>query len=338
MKKLLCAVLLLALLLPNAQGEILDTASDFDQEEMPQQIELIYKTKGIYQIAGMNRLVELGPDMVIQATQSRVEQWNAALDAMSPRLPVYLYLAEDARTKYPALTFPEDSILYTYLKENLHADACDHLKYTTLEQYCSYFYSTDQHWNFRGSYQAYTDIVRMILGENEPLLTPTGIQVLPALYNGSRAKHIKESLSEQRFAFYLFDSFPVYKSIINGKTMRYGNRAKYEKGVFSTKVYANHYGAYYGGDYGLIVFERKDYKASDKENLLLIGDSFSNAVKPMLTQHFKRVVSVDLRHYQYETKKSFSLSRVIKEYEIDRVLFLGSYTLYAWSNFKGIKP
>ena len=49
-------------------------------------------------------------------------------------------------------------------------DAYDHLKYRTFEQFCDYFYSTDHHWNHRGSYQGYVDIVHMLLGEEEEIL------------------------------------------------------------------------------------------------------------------------------------------------------------------------
>ena len=92
-----------------------------------------------------------------------VDGFNAAIDALpEDKPPIYLYLAESSRSHPIAPEFDEESPGYLYLKENLHADVFDHLKYSTYEQFCDYFYTTDHHWNYKGSYQAYKDIVRML--------------------------------------------------------------------------------------------------------------------------------------------------------------------------------
>ena len=340
--KRLIAVLVLFIFLQQtalaAQKAVIEPVdSDFDKELIPKKIELIdRKLSGVYQVKGMNRLLRKQRKIIPAKVKTRIRQWNDALDAAGLKVPVYMYFVDQYFTQPQELSFSEESKIDSYLRKNLHLDGFDHLKFSTFAQFCSYFYATDHHWNFRGSYQGYVDIVRMLLGEKEKVLRPTGIQVLPVIFNGSMASKIHDPLSTEKFAFYLFDDYPQYTTIINGKRKRYNSMDKYIAGSYSKLKYANHYTAFYGSNYGLIEFDSKE--KSVKKNLLIIGDSYSNPVQTMLTKHYKTVIFVDLRHYHKVTKRSFSLQDAVKKYNIDQVLFLGSYQLLTDSEFRDLKP
>ena len=125
------------------------------KEAIPNSLKLQSLSKTIYRIRNMNRLVNNSRNYSNKRMAERIQNFNRALDSIPDDIPVYLYFVENSRTHPIAASFAKDSDAYRYLKNNFHADYFDHLKYTTFKAFCSYFYTTDHHWNFRGSYQGY---------------------------------------------------------------------------------------------------------------------------------------------------------------------------------------
>ena len=154
--------------------------------------ELVMKPlgQGIMLIEGENRMVEdAGTVCSPEKMKKMVNGLNAVFDSLGEeKPPIYLYLVESSRSHQIDMEFDEDSPAYIYLKENLHADVFDHLKYSTYEQFCDYFYTTDHHWNYKGSYQGYQDIVRMLLGQEEEILVPADVFVCKQIFNGLHSK------------------------------------------------------------------------------------------------------------------------------------------------------
>ena len=62
--------------------------------------------------------------------------------------------------------------------------------------------------------------------------------------------------------------------------------------------------------------------------LLIIGNSLTNAVKPLLTAHFGKIIYVDLRSYKSMTKKAFSLSKAVEDYAPTQILLFGDAYLF----------
>ena len=280
---------------------------------------------GLYFIQADSRYANncnvFGPDRM----KKGVKKINRALDALPSSVPVSLYLAENSRSHPIQPTFSENSKAYNYLKKNLHIRRADHLKYSTYRQFCEYFYATDHHWNHRGSYQGYKDVVRLLLGEEEPLLTPAEEVTLPVPFNGSFAMQEKNPVSREAFAFYRFDGLPAYETRVNDQKRPYGNMASYLKGTYGTDVYENHFAKLYGGDVAKVVLEKGK---EGGQTLLLIGNSYSSPIKHLLTYHFNRVVCIDLRFYQQTYGESFSLGKAVKEYGVDQVLLLGDVKMF----------
>ncbi|MCR4621040.1 MAG: hypothetical protein K5663_03050 [Clostridiales bacterium] len=300
----------------------------YPEEKIPARPILVPFAEGIYRVDRMDRLVNdctnYKPELMSEAIQSL----NVMLDSMDPHIPVYCYMVENSRTHPMSSSFPEDSLTYLYLKENLHADVFDHLKYTSFKQFCEYFYTTDHHWNCRGSYQGYLDVVRMLKGESERVLVPEEYVTLPVLYDGTYSRQAQTVFSKEYFSLYRYDHYPEYTAYVNDKRRAYDHIQNYLNGKISENPLYNHYALCYGGDYGLVVFENN--KPSGKGTLLLFGDSQSNAVKTMLIEHFDKIIYVDLRHYSTTrgVEKPFSLKEFTSQYQIDQILFLSEVSLY----------
>ena len=262
---------------------------------------------------------------------ANIAMFNKALDSLkktNPDVRIYAYLAESTYSLVFADVMDPDSTMYKTLKAELHADAFSHLQITGAEQCLSYYYTTDHHWNYRGSYQAYQDIVQLIVPRDyENRYVPTGTKTFDCVFNGSFAKGLKEAVSNEKFTVYIFDDFPCYTSYINGRKKEYTRYKNYMRGKYTKRTFDNHYGLFYGGDYAQVEFRNPD--ASTKRHLLIIGNSFSNAVKPLLARHFEDIVYIDLRHYEKTMRKTFSLSSCVSQYGITDVLFLSDIKLYA---------
>lgn len=293
----------------------------------PPLVKTLQKGTNICLIEGENRLISKENNQPVPMMRSFAGWFNEAIDALGEdRPPFYLYLVESSRSHDIDWDFDVDSPAYRYLSSTLHVNKSDHLKYSTYEEFCNYFYSTDHHWNYKGSYQGYVDIVRMMLGEEEEVLVPVETVEIPVIYNGSYANTLKLAISQEKFAFYRFDPFPKYTAYQYGKKRPYDHiQDIYLKGKYKKGKYANHYAQCYGGDAGLMVFESDRHP---ERTLLLIGNSLSNAVKFLLPYHFGRVVYVDLRNYKSQTKKDFSMSAVIQQYGVNQVLLLGDAYLF----------
>lgn len=320
MKRLLCALLALLIALPVFPG--LAT---------PDQEGTVYKTvsrkQKLYSLADTDYLVEdyriyFLPDKAITQAQS----FNKVLSAF-PKVETYVYLSTSSRS----VDFDDLSAtppLYSLIQEYYPNSKTDLLPLHSIEEYSSYYYKTDHHWNYRGSYKGYQQIIRMMLGEEEALLEPVETVEFPVHFNGSLNSLLKRNTSDENFTVYRFD-YPEMTVRINGKKKTaYGKQAAYFSGKYSTRnLMANHYGEFYGGDQGLVQFTTGD---ESKENILVFAGSFSNAVNMLIASHFNNTYFVDMRHYKEDMGEKFNLTRSIKEWGISKVLLLGDGYFFKW--------
>ena len=187
----------------------------------------------------------------------------------------------------------------------------------SFDRYVQYFYQTDHHWNYLGSYQAYTELVSL-LGLGEPLV-PTGVQEDIGRMCGSRAKTIgAQGILSESFSAFTFD-LPLMTITQGGAPVAYGNEEAFLRGEGALELT---YGNFYGGDPGEIVFDTRD---PGRENILILGDSYDNAILKLLASHFGKTYSVDLRNYQAETGETFRLTDYLAARDIHKVLLIGSY-------------
>lgn len=186
------------------------------------------------------------------------------------------------------------------------------LKIDSFEDYHSKFLKTDHHWNYLGAYQAYTDICSM-LGV-EPL-EPKGEHTVYGNYLGTRAAGI-EGLSPEDFTINVFD-FPEMQISYTGYELNneYGQQSLF----LDDALNGISYGAVFGGDYGELIFDT----GCNGENILVLGDSYDNALIKALASCFNTTYSVDLRAFEADTGYSFDIKQYIDQNNIDKVLIIG---------------
>ncbi len=125
----------------------------------------------------------------------------------------------------------------------------------------------------------------------------------------------------------LLSGLPPYKVYAGGQEITYGKRDDYFSGSYPTGTYVNQYAEYFGGDEPFIEFISEN--GSDR-NLLIISNSYDNALLPLIAAHYHHTYSVDAQFIP-----NFSLSAFTSQYPVDdyilvgdaRVLFLGEWVL-----------
>lgn len=204
-------------------------------------------------------------------------------------------------------------ILSENLDGNYHFAALD---MNSWEKYKEYFYRTDHHWNYVGSYHGFLDIMKMF-GVNNPSV-PTGTFTSEEFFFGSGSRMTRNYDPLEKFTIYLFD-LPEHDTTINGKKKNYNHISEFINHKYNYDRDWNFYAEVYGADYGEIVF---DFHQSDKPNLLIVSNSFSNAVNELVAQYFNKTYVVDLRYYSKHTGMVFKYSEYIKKNHIDKTLII----------------
>ena len=252
----------------------------------------------------------------------------AALEGF-PQIRTYVYLANSSRTVDVVRNVSEVPPVYEAIRESFSKSETDYLRFDSQEHYAELFYTTDHHWNYRGSYTGYCQMIRMMLGEEEPLLEPAETVTFPVKFNGSMNQPSKRKDSQEDFTVYRFD-YPAMTVEVNGyRKASYGNQEAYFEGRYSKMPLANHYANFYGGDSGQLHLETE---RTDRENLLVLSNSFSNAVAMLLASHFHNTWIIDPRYYENNLGKAFSLIEAVKKWDIDRILILGDGAYFVQNN------
>ena len=90
------------------------------------------------------------------------------------------------------------------------------------------------------------------------------------------------------------------------------------------------YASIYGQDSGEIIF---DTGKTDKKNILIIGESYDNAILKLIASHYNKTISIDLRSYDYMMNQTFDFSSYLTKYDIDTVLLIGNVDYFLNTKF-----
>ena len=182
------------------------------------------------------------------------------------------------------------------------------------------FYQTDHHWCNVGSYRGYREIAAM-LGCTD-LLEPLETVRVSDRFSGSKALAIGaqeqffEPIDAYRFAF------PNMSLTIAGEPADdYGR----QDDALSGRLESVSYGGIYGWDNGEVIL---DTGTTGRGNLLMIGDSYDNAILKLIASHFDRVYSVDIRSYETDMGQPFRMAEYLRAHEITKVLLVGNTTFF----------
>jgi len=209
---------------------------------------------------------------------------------------------------------------FEYIKTQFRMTGYAQLDFDSWDTYKTLFYQTDHHWNHRGSYLGYQRIIRMLLGEDEPLLTPDAEHVWPTVYEGSLARDNLLRAATEPFTTYEFTLVPMQVFVDDVET-EYGWRSWYvSDDDFPHKTYSNHYGMYYGDDHAKVVY---DTNRPDKPSVLILATSWSNAVNDLIANHFNQTHVLDFRHYYKTYGEYINAEQYMKDHNIDMMLIMG---------------
>lgn len=253
--------------------------------------------------------------------EARAENLNAVF-AAHPDVSFYTYYIEkDTDIDFETgERLRADDLLFSLLE--LPRTHTGRFEVADFSDFSSYFYKTDHHWSYTGSYRAYCELLPLLGVEDAPL-APLETRTVGE-FSGSKAAQTGTEGFSEPFEAYRF-AFPPMQITRNGAPAEdYGAQdADFTGAVLS-------YGAFYGGDDGEVCF---DTHRADRENLLVLGESYDNALDKLLASHFGRTYVVDLRYYESSLGKPFSLAAYLREHNIDRVLLIGNIDFFVSPDF-----
>ena len=235
----------------------------------------------------------------------------------------YVYFIENSRTVDFEQSADED-IYYNQILDMIKPDGAACFEVEDYEAYSDLFYQTDHHWNYKGSYQGYQEIYRLLHGTEEGVIPPAETIETGAVFQGSYARQTHVLCADELFTFQTFD-LPKYTTEINGRRRSYGNLKMYLSGKYSPEPLANHYANCFGGDFGEIVY---DFGTTGKGNLLLVASSYSNPINALIAAGFDRTYVMDLRYYEPWGNHTFDLNAYCRENGIETVLLLGDVEMF----------
>ncbi len=156
------------------------------------------------------------------------------------------------------------------------------------------YLKTDHHFSFKVSYRTYVEIINRLKNDLDlNIRNPLSLEELDIL---TLDKPILGSRNRQLYFLQLTDE---KVSIAYPKTPI--DYEKYTDGVLDPRLYYINdnenpsYNIYMGGDHKEIII---DTNRDELPNLLIFGDSFTNALEPLLYYHFNQTRILDLRHYK----------------------------------------
>ena len=250
------------------------------------------------------------------------ESFTKNIDNLSLKtgdISLYYYFINDSNN----FDFRTSKKIYNF-KKYFKDENWDEFTFKDYKEFKKYFYKTDHHWNYFGSYKGYEDIINLLFDE-EKVKNPVKTVNYKMNFYGTLAREGRIFDFREPFKVYKFN-FDRHDEYINGFLSSYDNSSRYDNKIVSHKDTASHYADYYGVDYGEIVFDY--YNQSDKENLLIISNSFSNPINGLIASHFHKTYVIDLRHYKDDLHVVFDYKKYLEENEIDKVLVIGNINFF----------
>lgn len=192
--------------------------------------------------------------------------------------------------------------------------------YDDLGHPADFYSAVDHHYNYYGAYAAYRSILDTLAadGWDLPVLTEEDFtfRELPNPYIGSRNRKLYNLWSNQDRAVIAEVKDPVAYT-------RYDNGEPSDKPLYvlpAAEDLPTTYNLYMGGDFGETILETNRPELPD---VLVFGDSFTNALETLLYNSFDEMRSLDLRHYTDKTLRDY-----ITDYQPDIVICVMNDTFY----------
>lgn len=284
-------------------------------------------TEGYYAYAGdAHRIVERPDEARLDA--GRLE----TLVSQTGRIrgvKKYLYFIENSRSvdfdrmedrdRY----YQQTAAAFDALPAESALDGAAAFRFESYEDYCRLFYQTDHHWNHRGSWRGYQEILEL-MGLSQGTEQAPEELTLPVVFNGSYARQTRMLCADEPFSVYAV-SLPKHTETMNGKRGTYGHLASYIRGKVPEDNLRNHYAYCYGGDYGEIVY---DFGDEGRGSLLMLVDSYSNPINGLIASHFDTTYVIDPRYYESWAGVPFDPESYLADHPADALLMMGDILFF----------
>ncbi len=183
----------------------------------------------------------------------------------------------------------------------------------TAQESESLYYNTDHHWKGTTAYLAYTALCEQ-LGMQPVAEDQLTLREVNDFYGSYFSKCKKAGIQPDTLTFYDLP-FQVAATVDGTQKSGWYDPAQLEK--------RDKYGAFLYGNGGLTILSRLDRQTKEADHetsrLLLIKDSFSNALAPLFMNNFDEVYIVDLRSYP------MGLTKLCEETDFDEIVVLYNF-------------
>lgn len=256
--------------------------------------------------------------------KSQIDFFNGLSDK---GIDTYIYLP----TRYEFTNLKKDNLhhyieqMEQSLNDDIHVAS---MNVTSMEEYKKWFYKTDHHWTIDGALEGYHSIMNM-LG-----LKPKEFQTkyyTERKYYGSIARSVMGDAAYDYLGD--VDADLDYTVTVNGKEAP----ANFKPRKMDLKDYkfTEYYVQYYNGHFGEVVY---DYHQEEKENLLIIGDSYVWPIDHLIASSFNKTYVIHLKYDAYKDG-TLDLKQYMEEHNISKVLFVheAETTLFDQYNYGFVK-
>lgn len=221
----------------------------------------------------------------------------------------YRLLSDSEKSTIDSIYSSLENVKCVNVYDKLKANASDYI-----------YFRTDHHWTQRGAYLGYKSIMEASGDTAVPLNSLTHKKLsgfLGYLYNQANVPEYSEYADDIEY----FEGDENYTFLAKGPDEN-GNTAQYNPKIYCppTDGSAPLYSTFMGGDHA---FAEIDTKVKGGKTALVIKDSYANAVLPLLTNNYSKIIVIDPRSYSDAMVASMGgISKLIADYEVDDFIII----------------
>lgn len=182
-----------------------------------------------------------------------------------------------------------------------------------------YFY-TDHHWKPKAAFYAYQEVINEMSKKIPEIGAPSSKsdykwKEYEKPFYGSEARKVTKVNAKKA------DTVTIPEKVNQTESLEIWYRGKWGQPLINMDTldkedeYTNRYSSYLSGDSPEGIIKNNNVKNGQK--LLILKDSYANAMIPFFTEHFEEIRFLDLRHYKGDSMKEYVL-----KHDIDAVVFV----------------
>lgn len=260
----------------------------------------------------------INSSMASEEIEKRVKQHIELYNDLNNITPLYIYLPHryEFQKNIANKSFRDMNVYVEDFKTGLSSDIkVSELITKDKNDYSKLFFKSDHHWSCEGSNRGYIDIMNLL--EVDKFNQDYECIKVTDNYLGSIANRFRDKNSTDTFA-YIDTKDLNYQVLINDKEKDNKFKAKVlDKKKAKDNIFYDYYIAFYYGFYGRVIYDFNN----DKENLLILADSYSWAIDDLIASNFNKTHVINLMFDEYQNGK-FDYAKYIKDNNINKVLIL----------------